>query len=107
MNCKNERRNPSGHPVFARMSVRSDISYQPKRVRNIAQSAGALKPALGRANLKANSSRTTRIKASGLQRPRGGKTVARKRDGLYRRGNILAFRYKDTDGIWREKQTGK
>jgi len=33
--------------------------------------------------------------------------VARKRDGLYRRGNIFAFRYKDADGIWREKQTGK
>ncbi len=31
----------------------------------------------------------------------------RKRDGLYRRGNIFAFRYKDADGIWREKQTGK
>jgi integrase len=33
--------------------------------------------------------------------------MARKRDGLYRRGNIFAFRYKDADGIWREKQTGK
>jgi integrase len=33
--------------------------------------------------------------------------MARKRDGLYRRGNIFAFRYKDTDGVWREKQTGK
>jgi integrase len=31
----------------------------------------------------------------------------RKRDGLHRRGNILAFRYKDADGNWREKQTGK
>lgn len=33
--------------------------------------------------------------------------MARKRDGLYRRGNIFAFRYKDADGAWREKQTGK
>lgn len=33
--------------------------------------------------------------------------MPRKRDGLYRRGNIFAFRYKDTDGTWREKQTGK
>jgi integrase len=33
--------------------------------------------------------------------------MARKRDGLYRRGNIFAFRYKDADGVWREKQTGK
>jgi integrase len=33
--------------------------------------------------------------------------MARKRDGLYRPGNIFAFRYKDADGIWREKQTGK
>src|SRR5204863_7654191 len=24
-----------------------------------------------------------------------------------RRGNIFAFRYKDADGVWREKQTGK
>jgi integrase len=31
----------------------------------------------------------------------------RKRDGLYRRGKIYAFRYKDADGGWREKQTGK
>ena len=30
----------------------------------------------------------------------------RKRDGLYRRGNIFAFRYKES-GTWREKQTGK
>jgi hypothetical protein len=30
-----------------------------------------------------------------------------KRDGLYRRENdVLAFRYKDTDGRWREKYTG-
>lgn len=33
--------------------------------------------------------------------------MSRKRDGLYRRGNIFAFRYKDADGMWREKQTGK
>ncbi|MGH9514189.1 MAG: tyrosine-type recombinase/integrase [Terriglobales bacterium] len=33
--------------------------------------------------------------------------MSRKRDGLYRRGNIFAFRYKDADGIWREKQTGE
>ena len=33
--------------------------------------------------------------------------MSRKRDGLYRRGNIFAFRSKDADGIWREKQTGK
>jgi integrase len=32
--------------------------------------------------------------------------MSRKRDGLYRRGNIFAFRYKDA-GTWREKQTGK
>lgn len=30
-----------------------------------------------------------------------------KRDGLYKReGNILAFRYQDTNGHWREKYTG-
>ena len=33
--------------------------------------------------------------------------MSRKRDGLYRRGNIFAFRYKDIAGVWREKQTGK
>jgi integrase len=33
--------------------------------------------------------------------------MSRKRDGLYRRGNIFAFRYKDVDGTWREKQSGK
>jgi len=33
--------------------------------------------------------------------------MSRKRDGLYRRGNIFAFRYKGSDGVWREKQTGK
>jgi hypothetical protein len=33
--------------------------------------------------------------------------MPRKRDGMYRRGNIFAFRYKDTIGVWREKQTGK
>ena len=33
--------------------------------------------------------------------------MSRKRDGLYRRGNVFAFRYKDADGSWREKQTGK
>src|SRR5579872_4049325 len=33
--------------------------------------------------------------------------MSRKRDGLYRRGNIFAFRYKDAAGVWREKQTGK
>jgi integrase len=33
--------------------------------------------------------------------------MARKRDGLYRRGNIFAFRYKDEAGVWKEKQTGK
>jgi len=32
--------------------------------------------------------------------------MSRKRDGLYRRGNIFAFRYKEA-GAWREKQTGK
>ncbi len=32
--------------------------------------------------------------------------MSRKRDGLYRRGNIFAFRYKD-EGVWREKQTGQ
>jgi len=32
--------------------------------------------------------------------------MSRKRDGLYRRGNIFAFRYKE-GGNWREKQTGK
>jgi integrase len=30
-----------------------------------------------------------------------------KRDGLYRRGNIFAFRYKNAEGVWREKQSGK
>src|SRR5947209_14232170 len=33
--------------------------------------------------------------------------MSRKRDGLYRRGNIFGFRYKDADGGWREKLTGK
>jgi hypothetical protein len=33
--------------------------------------------------------------------------MSHKRDGLYRRGNIFAFRDKDADGTWREKQTGK
>jgi len=33
--------------------------------------------------------------------------MSRKRDGLYRRGNIFAFRFKDAAGVWREKQTGK
>jgi hypothetical protein len=31
----------------------------------------------------------------------------RGKDGLYRRENSLAFRYKDTEGHWREKYTGK
>lgn len=29
------------------------------------------------------------------------------RDGLYRRGGVLAFRYMDNDGRWREKYTGE
>ena len=29
-----------------------------------------------------------------------------KRNGLYRRGHIFAFRYKDKTGQWREKYTG-
>jgi hypothetical protein len=34
--------------------------------------------------------------------------MSRSRDGLYRRENdILAFRYKDRDGRWKEKYTGK
>jgi integrase len=33
--------------------------------------------------------------------------MSRKQDGLYRRGNVFAFRYKDAEGTWREKQTGK
>ena len=34
--------------------------------------------------------------------------MARKRDGLYRRqGDVFAFRYKDVNGLWREKYTGK
>ena len=33
--------------------------------------------------------------------------MSRKRDGLYKRRNIFAFRYKDDAGLWREKQTGK
>jgi integrase len=33
--------------------------------------------------------------------------MSRKRDGLFRRGSIFAFRYKDAAGIWKEKQTGK
>jgi len=33
--------------------------------------------------------------------------MPRRRDGLYRRGNIYAFRYKDRNDVWREKQTGK
>jgi integrase len=35
------------------------------------------------------------------------KNQMRKRDGLYKRGTIYAFRFKDSSGIWREKQTGK
>jgi integrase len=31
----------------------------------------------------------------------------RTRDGLYRRGYVFAFRYKDENGIWREKYTGR
>jgi len=31
----------------------------------------------------------------------------RGKDGLYRRGNVLAFRYRDDAGIWREKCTGE
>jgi integrase len=30
----------------------------------------------------------------------------RKRDGLYRRDGVFAFRYKDVSGVWREKYTG-
>jgi len=33
--------------------------------------------------------------------------MSRKKDGLFRRDGIFAFRYKDTAGIWREKSTGK
>ena len=33
--------------------------------------------------------------------------MSRSRDGLYRRQEILCFRYKDADGQWREKSTGK
>ena len=33
--------------------------------------------------------------------------MSRKRDGLYRRGNVFAFRFKDASGAWREKQTGR
>jgi integrase len=34
--------------------------------------------------------------------------MARGKDGLYKReGDILAFRYKDADGRWKEKYTGK
>jgi integrase len=28
------------------------------------------------------------------------------RNGLYRRGRVLAFRYQDQDGVWKEKYTG-
>src|ERR1700694_3394129 len=41
------------------------------------------------------------------QRGMENEMSSRRRDGLYRRGNIFAFRYKDAVGIWREKQTGK
>jgi len=33
--------------------------------------------------------------------------MARGKDGLYRRNDILCFRYKDAAGIWKEKSTGK
>jgi len=34
--------------------------------------------------------------------------MSRSRDGLYHRENdIFAFRYKDRDGRWKEKYTGK
>jgi len=33
--------------------------------------------------------------------------MARGNDHLYRRAGILCFRYKDADGLWREKSTGK
>src|SRR2546426_2920130 len=39
---------------------------------------------------------------------KGGNMRKSKRHGLYRReGDIYAFRYKDNDGKWREKFTGK
>jgi integrase len=37
---------------------------------------------------------------------RKGFKMARGKDGLYRRDSILAFRFKDHDGRWREKFTG-
>ena len=33
--------------------------------------------------------------------------MAKGRDRLYRRDGILAFRFRDLDGKWREKSTGK
>jgi integrase len=33
--------------------------------------------------------------------------MKRHRDGLYHRGTIYCFRYKDRQGIWREKSTGE
>ena len=32
--------------------------------------------------------------------------MGRGRDGLHRRGNVFGFRYKDPDGVWRERSTG-
>jgi integrase len=31
----------------------------------------------------------------------------RRQNGLYRRGQVFNFRYKDKDGVWREKSTGE
>jgi integrase len=33
--------------------------------------------------------------------------MTRGKDGLYRRGKVLAFRYRDEAGVWREKCTGQ
>lgn len=32
--------------------------------------------------------------------------MARGKDGLYKRGTFYSFRYKDSDGAWREKHCG-
>src|SRR5690242_5837129 len=35
----------------------------------------------------------------------GGCRMKRRQDGLHRRGDIFCFRYKDEDGVWKEKST--
>ena len=42
-----------------------------------------------------------------ISKQKGAKDMPRGRDGLYKRGGVYAFRYKTTDGSWREKCCGQ